>query len=153
MPHPDGVSLEWVHHTDPRMSHVTDLRHTVLMAPFGVKRDENWGDEDPHSHHLLALEGDRIVGYSRLLEDGAAAQIRQVAVAFDRQQAGVGTALMLETLRRANALGLAPVFLHARLSAVRFYERLGFAVVSDEPFPYGRTGLPHVRMELRAALR
>lgn len=135
------------------MSHVTDLRHTVLMAPFGVKRDENWGDEDPHSHHLLALEGDRIVGYSRLLEDGAAAQIRQVAVAFERQQAGVGTALMLETLRRADALGLAPVFLHARLSAVGFYERLGFEVVSDEPFPYGRTGLPHVRMELRAALR
>ena len=46
MPHSDVVALEWVHHTDPRMSHVTDLRHTVLMAPFGVKRDENWGDDE-----------------------------------------------------------------------------------------------------------
>ncbi|MDP3629877.1 MAG: GNAT family N-acetyltransferase [Actinomycetota bacterium] len=149
----DVASLEWVDHADSRMPQVTDLRHTVLMAPFGVKRDENWGDEDPHSHHLLALEGGRVVGYSRLIDDGTSAQIRQVAVAFERQRAGVGRALMLETLRRADALGLAPVFLHARLSAVGFYERFGFAVVSDDPFPYGRTGLPHVRMELREPQR
>jgi len=120
------------------------------MAPFGVQRDDNWGDPDPHSFHLLALEGDRVVGYSRLIDDGGSAQIRQVAVAFDRQQTGLGSALMTETLGRAHDLGLSPVFLHARLTAVGFYERLGFVTVSDDPFPYGRTGVLHVRMEWSA---
>lgn len=147
------IAMEWVHHTDSRMSQVTDLRHEVLMAPFAVKRDDNWGDDDPHSYHLVALEESRVVGYSRLLEDGASAQVRQVAVAFDRQHRGVGSALMFETLRRAGALGLAPVFLHARLTVVGFYERLGFVTVSDDPFPFGRTGLPHVRMELPPSFR
>jgi predicted GNAT family N-acyltransferase len=147
------ITLEWVLYTDARMPQVTDLRHEVLMAPFGVKRDDDWCDADPHAHHLLALDGVRVVGYSRLLEDGGSAQIRQVAVAFDQQRAGVGTELMLETLRRAAALGPRPIFLHARLAAVGFYEHLGFVVVSDDPFPYGRTGLPHVRMELRPRSR
>ncbi len=145
------ITLEWVRHTDPRMPHVTDLRHEVLMAPFTVKRDDDWGDDDPHSYHLLAVDDGRVIGYSRLIEDGTTAQVRQVAVAFDRQRDGVGSALMLETLRRAAELGLDPVFLHARLSATGFYQRLGFVITSDDPFPYGRTGLPHVRMEFRAS--
>lgn len=120
------------------------------MAPFGVKRDDNWGDDDPDSFHLVALQGDRVVGYSRLIRDGGSAQIRQVAVASDRHRSGIGSALMSETLVRARELELAPVFLHARLTAVAFYERLGFVVVSDDPFPYGRTGVLHVRMEFMA---
>jgi len=144
-------SFEWVQGTDPRMSQVTVLRHEVLMAPFGVARDDNWGDDDPHSFHLIALEDDRVVAYSRLIDDRGSAQIRQVAVAFHLQRSGVGSALVTETLRRAFELALSPVFLHARLTAVGFYERLGFVVVSDDPFPYGRTGVLHVRMELRPA--
>ena len=141
------LALEWVHPMDPRMGHVTELRHQVLMAPFGVKRDDKWGDDDSHSFHLLALEDGRVVGYSRLIDDGPAAQIRQVVVALDRQRAGIGSALIVEALRRAAEFGLRPIFLHARLSAVSFYERLGFVTISDDAFPFGRTRMLHVRME------
>ncbi len=145
------TTFEWVQHTDPRMPEVTVLRHEVLMAPFAVKRDDNWGDDDPDSYHLIATDGGRVVAYSRLINDGGTGQIRQVAVAFDRQRTGVGSALMRETVRKAAELGLAPVFLHARVMAMAFYERLGFVNMTDDPFPFGRTGLPHVRMELRAS--
>ena len=143
------ISLEWVQHSDPRMRRATELRYEVLMAPFGVDRVEDWGDDDPNSFHLLALEHGHVVGYSRLIEDGTSAQIRQVAVAVDRQRAGVGSELILETLRKAAERGLAPVFLHARLTAVGFYERLGFVTISEDPFPFGRTRVLHVRMETR----
>lgn len=143
------VELKWVTHDDPCMRDVTDLRWEVLMAPFGVSRDDNWHDDDPHSHHLVAVEDGRVIGYSRLIEDGGAGQIRQVVVAFDRQRAGIGSAMLAETVTKARELGLDPVFLHARTRAETFYQRLGFVTASAEPFPYGRTGQPHVRMEIR----
>ncbi len=143
--------LSWISHDDPLVRDVATLRHEVLMAPFGVSRDDNWGDDDPNSFHLVALQGDRVVGYSRLIRDSDSAQIRQVAVAFDLHGSGIGSALMAEMVRRALELGLAAVFLNARLTAVPFYERLGFTTVSESPFPYGRTGVLHVRMEYRPA--
>lgn len=143
------VRLEWVASQDARMKAACDLRHEVLMAPFGVPRDDEWGDGDAASSHLLALDGERVVGYARLIMLDGEAKIRQVAVAFDRQRSGIGSALIEETCRRAAAQGARRAYLNARLPAVPFYERLGFAVVSDEPFPSGRTGQPHVRMERR----
>lgn len=135
------------------MRDAIELRWEVLMAPFGVTRDDDWGDADPHSHHLVGVEGGRLIGYSRLIESESEGQIRQVAVAFDRQRLGIGSALLLETVRKARELGLDPVFLHSRVHAEAFYRRLGFVTVSDEPFPYGRTGMAHVRMESRERVR
>ncbi|TDB39614.1 MAG: N-acetyltransferase [Actinobacteria bacterium] len=131
------------------MREVTELRWEVLMAPFGVSRDDDWHDDDPQSHHLVAVEDGRVIGYSRLIQDGCEGQIRQVAVSFDRQRAGIGSAMLAETVTKARELGLDPIFLHARTRAETFYQRLGFVTSSAEPFPYGRTGMPHVRMEIR----
>ncbi len=147
------AEYRWVSHDDPKMRDANDLRWEVLMAPFGVARDDDWGDKDPHSYHLVAFEGDRLVGYSRLIDDGGVGQIRQVAVALDRQRSGIGSELVRETVRKARELGLDPIFLHARHHAEGFYERLGFVTVSAEPFPYGRTGMPHVRMDAREDMR
>lgn len=145
------TAFAWLPHDDPIMSQVVDLRFDVLMAPFGVERDDNWNDDDPASHHLVAIEGDRAIGYARLLVEGGTGQIRQVAVAFDRQGTGVGSQLMSEVCRKADEIGLEVVYLHARHTAEGFYQRLGFVTVTDDPFPYGRTGMPHVRMEYRSA--
>lgn len=146
------ATLAWLKHSDAIMQQVVDLRFEVLMEPFGVERDDNWNDADPHSYHLVALEGSRVIGYARLIRDGVGGQVRQVVVAFDRQGAGVGSDLMREVCRRAGELGFEYVYLHARHTAEAFYARLGFVTVSDDPFPYGRTGMPHVRMEYRPGL-
>jgi len=73
------------------MRQVLDLRFDVLMAPFGVTRDDDWDDADPASLHLVAIEDGRAVGYARLIVHGAEGQVRQVAVAFDRQRSGIGS--------------------------------------------------------------
>jgi len=129
------------------MAEVSDLRHRVLFEPFGLPRLDEWNDMDPASHHLVAFAGARAVAYARLIVEDDAAQVRQVAVADECQHSGVGTALMREVLDRARLMGLGLVYLYARVSAEAFYHRLGFVTLSDDPFPYGRTGVPHVRME------
>jgi len=130
------------------MTEVAELRHSVLFVPFGVPWNDDWNDLDPASHHLVAFQDDRPVAYARLIVEGDAGQVRQVAVDDEHQRSGIGSALMRELVAHAREMGLASIHLHARVSAEAFYQRLGFITTSDDPFPYGRTGVPHVRMEL-----
>jgi len=140
--------LAWIEADDPRMAEVNTLRHEVLFAPFGVARDDAWGDDGEDRRHLVAMREDEVVGYSCLIvEPHGLGHVRQVCVRADVQGSGVGRMLMRAVEERAAQLGIALLWLNARVSAEPFYLRLGYATVSDEPFPSGRTGIPHVRME------
>ncbi len=66
--------------------------------------------------------------------DANEARMRQVAVAADAQGRGIGRLLVAEFEAEAIRRGAARVTLHARQTAVAFYERLGYAV-EGEPSP------------------
>jgi predicted GNAT family N-acyltransferase len=62
----------------------------------------------------------------------------------DVRGSGAGRALIVEGLARVAARGGDVVWCDARVSAAGFYERMGFAVVTDE---FEKTGIgPHVGM-------
>jgi N-acetylglutamate synthase-like GNAT family acetyltransferase len=115
-----------------------------------VSRNDDWGNADPNSWHLVALSSGCVIGYARLLAEGDWGHIRQVAVYEEHRQRGIGAALVAQLVELARAKGMRHVYLNARLNAVGLYERAGFRVVSPEPFPMPRTFLPHVRMELES---
>jgi ribosomal protein S18 acetylase RimI-like enzyme len=147
---PDGITLSYVAGDDPLMREVADLCYETLHRPFDVSRNDDWGNADPCSWHLVALSDGLVVGYARLLAEGDWGHVRQVAVYPEYRGRGIGTALVSHLLELAREQGLPRVYLNARLAAVGLYERAGFAVVSREPFPMPRTFLPHVRMERRS---
>jgi predicted GNAT family N-acyltransferase len=140
------ILLVWIETSDPRMLEVNELRHVALFEPFGIPRCDTWNDDIPGVHHLIAVVGERVVGYSCLIVDDDEGQVRQVCVAPRQRGAGIGRALMSEVVDEAARLGLGTVWLNARVSAEDFYRRLGWVTTSGE-FPFGRTGVPHVRME------
>ena len=141
--------LRFVPCTWERFDEVAALRYEVLHAPFGVAPSTDWQDDDPTSRHLVAVaESGEVIGYARLITLEGGSQIRQVAVAPDRQRSGVGSALVLSLVAEAHSRGARGVWLNARLSAIAFYERLGFTPVGDV-FTTGKTGLPHRRMVYR----
>lgn len=142
----DGVVMYVAEGTDPLMRGVADLCYETLHRPFGVPRNDLWNETDPASTHILALEGDRLVGYVRLIAEPSGGHLRQVVVAHDRRRRGIAESLVTCALARARDLGLPVAFLNARANAVGLYERLGFRVV-EGPFRMGRTYLKHVRME------
>ena len=140
---------EWISSEDPRMSEVHELRHEALFAPFGLPRDDRWDDDGADRRHVVALRDGAVVGYaSLLLEPDGTGHVRQVSVRDALRGSGVGRALMAEVAAEARRLGLTGVWLNARVTAEGFYRRLGYRNVSEAPFPSGRTGVPHVRMEL-----
>lgn len=87
--------------------------------------------------YVVALEGDRIVGYAGLAAQGtgsdsgfaAVGDIQTIAVARDRWGTGLGAQLLTELLRAATAFECAEVMLECRVDNVRaqrLYERFGF---------------------------
>ncbi len=93
------------------------------------------------------MDGAGLVGYARLIGEGARAHVRQVVVARSHRRRGIASQLVAAAVDEARRRGFASVYLSARPNAVRMYERLGFRVVGST-FRMGRTYLPHVRMEL-----
>jgi N-acetylglutamate synthase-like GNAT family acetyltransferase len=144
----DLVELRYVRGDDPLMRQVLDLCYETLHRPFDVTRNDDWGNEDPGSSHLVALVEGKVVGYGRLLVEGDWGHIRQVSVYEEWRSMGIGSWIVHALVELARAKSLRHVYLNARLTAVSLYERRGFTVVSPEPFPMPRTFLPHVRMEM-----
>jgi hypothetical protein len=130
------------------MEQVADLCYETLHRPFGVARDDDWDNLDPFSRHLVALDGERVVGYGRLIQESDWAHLRQVVVDEAYRGRGIGGALVNELVDEASRRRLRRAYLNARLPAVQLYRRAGFSVVGEQ-FAMARTYVQHVRMERR----
>lgn len=116
------------------------IREAVFVVEQEVPPELEWDAEDTDAVHFLALEGDFAVGTARLLADG---QIGRVSVLKDWRGLHIGEMLMQAAIGEAERRGLNRQQLTAQAHAVRFYERLGFRVASEE---FLEAGIPHVDM-------
>jgi predicted GNAT family N-acyltransferase len=126
------------------------LRGAVLRPDGG---EVTWaGDEDPATFHLAARSGDQLVGVVRFApaacpwrpDARAPWQLRGMATDPAVRGTGAGRALLVDGLARVAARGGDLVWCDARVSAAGFYERMGFAVVTE---PFDKPGIgPHVGM-------
>jgi len=148
----NDIEMRWVQAEDPCMSEIDELRHVVLFRPYGLPRLDAWDDDGNGIHRLAAFKDGEVVGYGCLIERDDGAQIRQVSVSPHLQRSGVGTAVVRGLVARAIECGIISVRLDSRATAETFYQRLGFATVGGQ-FATGRTGLPHVRMEIDLSVR
>ncbi|MEU6364746.1 ribosomal protein S18-alanine N-acetyltransferase [Streptomyces sp. NPDC046931] len=79
--------------------------------------------------YIVAVDGERVVGYAGLAAQGDLADIQTIAVARGRWSTGLGGRLLTELLRAATAFECAQVMLECRVDNVRaqkLYERYGF---------------------------
>jgi predicted GNAT family N-acyltransferase len=119
------------------------VRATVFIAEQRVPADIEFDDRDPLCRHVLALEGLAPVGTGRLDIDYGG-KVGRVAVIASRRRGGVGTAIMERLHAIAREHDLPKLWCHAQLTAVPFYERLGY--LRSGPI-FVEAGIDHVRME------
>jgi ribosomal protein S18 acetylase RimI-like enzyme len=148
----------WIEFVDAdawdRAPEIESLLYSVMYAEFGVPLDGPWRDPASGAVTVIALaDGGDLLGTVRLLPgDGdGRRQVRQLAVAPSARHCGVGAALMAAAEMRAAEEGCSAIWLHARDTAIAFYERLGYATIG-ETFVSELTGIPHRTMEKRLAL-
>jgi len=122
------------------------LRLRVLRAPLGLRPGPEEREEESKLVHLGAFEGDRLVATLMLHDVGEGrVRMRQVAVDFDRQRGGVGTKLVHFSEEVARRRGFREMVLHARETAIPFYERLGYTTYGE---PFVEVTLPHINMRM-----
>ncbi|MCU7862459.1 MAG: GNAT family N-acetyltransferase [Candidatus Thiodiazotropha sp. (ex Lucinoma borealis)] len=117
------------------------VREPVFVTEQGVPIAMEWDDDDIIAYHLLALdEQQQPIATARLLGTG---QIGRMAVLPDWRNQGIGTALLLALVKRADSMGMERLFLHAQTSAESFYARAGFTPMGK---PFMEADIPHQKM-------
>jgi ribosomal protein S18 acetylase RimI-like enzyme len=116
----------------------------VLREPLGFPRGAELFPFEAESLHLIALDGDRVVGCVLFHPEGrGTGRLFQMAVEPGRQGRGLGARLVRALEAEVARRGMHEVSLHARDTAIGFYARLGYAVEGE---PYEENGIPHQTM-------
>jgi ElaA protein len=100
-------------------------------------------DLEPTTRHVLARDGDELVGCLRVLDDGTHARIGRVVVSAAARGRGLARDLMDAAMA---VVGEREVRLDAQTGLTAFYESYGFAVSGPE---FVEDGVAHVPMSRR----
>lgn len=123
------------------------VRTTVFIDEQRVPLELEFDDRDALCRHVLAIDHGAPIGTARLdLDYGG--KVGRLAVLRNHRRHGVGRALMERLHAIAREHGAATLWCHAQLTAVPFYERLGYRSLGST---FDEAGIDHVRMELALA--
>jgi len=121
------------------------LRHEILRKPLGLTFDEAELENEKEDILIGAFEDDRLLGCCLLSPmDTSTIRLRQMAVPNSMQGKGIGRALMIFAENIARDQGYRKLCMHARKTALGFYEKLGYAVSGEE---FTEVTIPHYIME------
>jgi len=162
------IRIERIDPNHPLYAQECELRERVLLGPIGYDMDRyraEFPDYEENSIHFVAVidlptgePGDdrRVVGCVLLRPDDpkpGSGKLAQMAVDQQRQREGIGRRLIAELescafLPKENdGLGLGELYCHARMPAVSFYERCGWAISGDT---FQEAGIDHQTLVLTA---
>ena len=122
------------------------IRREVFIREQRVPQDMELDEYDLGAQHVLAYQGDQCIGTARLVQlDRESAQIGRMAVLKSFRSQGIGKAILRHLIELARSQDIFNLVLHSQVSAIPFYEQLGFQ--TEGPI-YEEAGIPHRNMIL-----
>jgi predicted GNAT family N-acyltransferase len=145
MVNPDNLVFKIIEHQSDDYKKAVELRSEILRKPLGLAYSQEELEAENKQIHCAAFEGDRIIACLILVpKDETIMKLRQVCTATDFQGKGIGERLSLFAEEIARNKGFKKMFCHARKTAVPFYQKMNYKVISDE---FLEVGIPHFQME------
>lgn len=129
-----------------RYKELLDLRYKILLQPLGLKFLDSYREEEASFLHVGCVENstDELIGGLILVPiDNEEIRVMQVAIDTIHQGEGIGKKLVEHAENIAREIGYEKLVMHAMLSVVGFYEKLGFKQDSDL---FEEKGISFVRM-------
>jgi ribosomal protein S18 acetylase RimI-like enzyme len=143
----EGNRIYEVAHGSPEYWATVELRSSILRKPIGLRYKPGELEDEKNARHIVCYRGNRLVGCLMLFpREGGDVQMRQVAVVPELHRRGIGKALVEYSETLARNAGYRRMILHARETALAFYENLGYARLGDR---FEEVTLPHWAMEKR----
>ncbi len=132
------------HGTDDYLKMV-NLRNEVLRKPLGLSFEKEELDREKEDILIGAFEEDKMLGCCLLTKvDSESVRLRQMAVQNNLQGKGIGATMMNYAENVARDAGYKKMVMHARKTAIHFYEKLGYKVNGGE---FQEITIPHYIME------
>ncbi|HLR61748.1 MAG TPA: GNAT family N-acetyltransferase [Lentibacillus sp.] len=120
-----------------------DVRTTVFVHEQNVPPEVEIDEFDEAATHLIGYEKDVPIAASRIRFTEDYGKLERICVLKDHRGRSHGSELiqvMEDVIRKE---GFQKAKLNAQTHATRFYQRLGYEVISDE---FMDAGIPHVTM-------
>jgi GNAT superfamily N-acetyltransferase len=126
------MALKIIDHGSPEYQQMVQLRNDILRKPLGLSFTPEELAKEKDEILIAAFEDEKMLGCCMLVKSGGSTvRLRQMAVLNNLQGKGIGRALMQFAENIARDLGYKKLTMHARVTAVGFYEKLGYEVVGD----------------------
>lgn len=122
------------------------LRNAVLRRPLGLDLFQEDLTQENQQLHFGCFDAEHklIACVIAVKLQNNAIKLRQMAVAPEYQRQGHGHKLMIFLENHLRQRGWRKISLHARMTAVGFYQRMGYVSIGST---FQEVGIPHVRME------
>ncbi|WP_251375064.1 GNAT family N-acetyltransferase [Polynucleobacter sp. MWH-UH35A] len=122
------------------------VRQAVFIQEQRVPAELELDQFDPSATHVLAYQDAQCIGTGRLVDLGEGqCQIGRMAVLTPSRGMGIGKQILEKLVGLAIHQGAKTIILHSQLTAIPFYEKLGFQAQGDT---YDEAGIPHRNMIL-----
>ncbi|MCL1932788.1 MAG: GNAT family N-acetyltransferase, partial [Candidatus Azobacteroides sp.] len=131
----------------PEYRSMCKLRDEVLRKPIGLRLTETEISRDKNDTLLVCMENGEVIACCILSQiNSDTIQLRQMAVAPSYQRKGLGKKLLLFAEKTAKENQYSVIRMHARKTAVGFYEKSGYVITGEE---FTEVGIPHFEMAKR----
>ena len=120
------------------------LREEILRKPLRLTFEADELDNEINDILIAAFDEEKMLGCCILTRiDDRVVRLRQMAVQNNLQGKGIGASMMNFAENLARDSGYKKLMMHARKTAVGFYEKLGYKVSGHE---FIEVSLPHYIM-------
>lgn len=139
------MALRLIDHGTAEYDQMINLRYQLLRKPLGLLFDETELEKEKADILLGCFEEEKLEGCCLLAETAPGIiRLRQMAVVSGLQGKGIGKVLMQFAENIARDRGYKKILMHARKTAVGFYEKLGYKKTGAE---FEEVTIPHYIME------
>jgi predicted GNAT family N-acyltransferase len=139
------MALKMIDYGTQEYNQMIQLRMEMLRKPLGLTFTKEDLEKEKDDVLIGAFEDEKLLGCCLLTKiDDKTVRLRQMAVPNNLQGKGVGRALMVFAENIAHDLGYQKLIMHARKTALGFYEKLGYNISGDE---FTEVTIPHFIME------
>ncbi len=137
----ENIEVKRIEHNSPEYEAEVALRYLILRQPLGLTFSAEYLNLEADSYHIGCYSDGKLIGCLVLKPiDDKRIQMRQVAVDSLFQRKGVGRILVSYAEILAKNLDFKEMILHARETAVPFYEQLQYIKFGDR---FTEVSLPH----------
>jgi GNAT superfamily N-acetyltransferase len=139
------MSIKIIEFGSPSYQKMVELRFQILRNPLGLTFSQADLDKEREDILIGFFEEDNLEGCCILTPDNKTdIRLRQMAVISGLQHRGIGRVIMNFAENVARDRGFKVLHMHARKTAVGFYQKLGYEIIGEE---FEEVTIPHYEMQ------